>query len=647
MESFARIIFCTIAVMFFSFSCSEEEETTVEYPLESLKVNEVKITGGFWEPVIKISRENTLPHILNFCETTGRIENFKRAAGLSSGPHIGERYNDTDLFKTIEGASYHLMHDRNDTLETYIDSLIRFIVLAQEEDGYLYTPRTINPDTDVPGAGRSRWEDVWISHELYNAGHLYEAAVAYFEATGKKALLDVALKNANLVISIFNDEGLQLAPGHQEIEIGLVKLFKVSGEKKYLDQAMFFLDQRGKPVDREPVPRGTRFEIYNEPSYLQYHLPVRQQKELMGHAVRAMYMCSGMSDAGVYSGDTSLINTAGDLWDDMVSSKLYITGGIGASSRGEAFSEPYDLPNATAYCETCAAAGSLFWNLRMFNLTASTKYLDVLETVLYNGFLSGVSLDGKKFFYPNPLESNGKYERSEWFGVACCPGNVARVIPSLNQYVYSKNENTLFVNLYIESEAEASFYGNKFQFRQETNFPRDGKVRLIVSPEKPARLKISFRIPGWSTESFLPGELYKYLEKNNHNRVEVRVNGKKVKYGYISYVILDRKWRKGDIIEFELPMETRLVVADERVESDHGKAALVRGPIVYAFESVDNPGNVFDLELSKDMQFTVEFRDDLLNGVTILKSEDLQAIPYYSWANRGLSEMSIWLPLKD
>jgi hypothetical protein len=273
--------------------------------------------------------------------------------------------------------------------------------------------------------------------------------------------------------------------------------------------------------------------------------------------------------------------------------------------------------------------------------------MDVLETVLYNGFLSGVSLNGKKFFYPNPLESHGKYERSEWFGVACCPGNVARVIPSISRYVYSKNENTLFVNLYIESKAETSFYGNKFIFQQETNYPWDGKVRMIVSPEKPARLKISFRIPEWETDSFLPGGLYKYLNKNKQPRTEVLVNGKRVKYGYRSYVVLDRRWKKGDVIEFEFPMETRMVTADERVESDRGKVALVRGPLVYAAESTDNPGDIFEIELSKDRTYTDEFIDDLLGGITVIKSGDFQAIPYYSWANRGLSEMRVWLPLKD
>jgi len=425
----------TVGTLLLFSSCKGPTvQESLGYPAEPLPLSEVEITGGFWAPIMETSRKNTLPHILKFCEESGRIENFSVAGGLSSGKHRGERYNDTDVFKTIEGAAYHLQHKKNDTLERFIDSLITLIAAAQEDDGYLYTPRTIDPETNVPGAGRTRWEDVWISHELYNAGHLYEAAVAWYEATGKRELLDVALRNAGLVISVFNENGLQLAPGHPEIEIGLVKLFNLTGERKYLEQARFFLDQRGKEVDREPVPAGTRFDIYNEPSYLQYHLPVREQKEAVGHAVRAMYLYSGMTDVGWYCNDTALMDRVVDLWNDMISSKIYITGGVGASHRGESFSDPYVLPNETAYCETCAAAGSIFWNHRMFSLTTATKYMDVLETTLYNGFLSGVSLDGRRFFYPNPLESKGDYERSEWFDCACCPGNVARVIPSVPAY---------------------------------------------------------------------------------------------------------------------------------------------------------------------------------------------------------------------
>ncbi|MBN2698435.1 MAG: glycoside hydrolase family 127 protein [Bacteroidales bacterium] len=646
-DKIVRITAYSAGILSLLVSCGETVQESDGYPAEPLPLSEVSITGGFWAPILDTARMNTLPHILRFCEETGRIHNFAIAAGLSSGEHRGERYNDSDLFKAIEGSAYHLRNAEDKILESYIDSLIMLIAAAQEEDGYIYTPRTIDPETDVPGAGRKRWEDVWISHELYNAGHLYEAAVAYYEATGKRALLEVALKNAGLVKSVFNEDGLKLAPGHPEIEIGLVKLFNLTGDSVYLEQARFFLDQRGKEADREPVPAGTRFDIYNEPSYLQHHLPVREQKEAVGHAVRAMYLYSGMTDVGFYCSDTALMERTVDVWNDIVSSKMYITGGVGASHRGESFSDPYVLPNKTAYCETCAAAGNIFWNHRMFSRTTETKYLDVLETTLYNGLLSGVSLDGRRFFYPNPLESEGDYERSEWFGCACCPGNVARVIPSIPGYIYSKNDYTLFVNLFVESEATTSFYGKEFRIRQETNYPWDGKVRLTILNEKPVRIKIRIRIPGWwRSKGFLPGDLYPYTEYE-WERTTVYVNGRKAKYGFTSFVELDKKWKNGDVIEFEFPIKPKLVKADERVEADRGKMALVRGPLVYAAEGIDNGGTVQNIMLSEEQPFTDEFSPSLLNGITVIRSAEFMAIPYYAWANRGPTDMRVWMPLKD
>lgn len=615
------------------------------YLLEPLSLDEVSITGGFWAPVINTSREETLPHIFRFCEATGRVENFARAGGLAQGPHRGERYNDTDVYKAIEGASYHLQQAEDDSLVAYLDSLILLIASAQEKDGYLFTPRTIDPQTNVPGGGSARWEDVWISHELYNAGHLYEAAVAYYQATGKRSLLDVALKNAELVCTVFNQAGLQLAPGHQEIELGLVKLYRLTGERKFLEQALFFLDQRGKAVEREAEPAGGRFEIYNEPSYLQYHLPVREQQQAVGHAVRAMYMYAGMTDVGLLAEDTALVNRSMELWKDITASKLYLTGGVGASHRGEAFSSPYVLPNASAYCETCAAAGMLFWNHRLFSLTADPGYLDLLEVTLYNGFLSGVSKDGKKFFYPNPLESDGGYQRSDWFGVACCPGNIARVIPSIPAYIYSKTERSLHVNLFVESDARTSFDGTVFLIEQESDYPRSGRVSLKLSPEKAARLRVHIRIPGWTGDHFLPGGLYA-SQKGVESRLTLRVNGKAVTYQIEkNSLVIDRRWKKGDEVYLEFPMVPRLVRSDERVKDNLGKRAIVRGPVVYAVEAADNGGSLEGLQLSGTAGLSAAYDPELLGGCTVVDAGGIKAIPYYLWANRAVNEMRVWIPL--
>lgn len=623
-------------------SCTREIPLPAGYPIEGIPTGNVMIGGGFWGDILQTSRRETLPHCLEFCERTGRIENFARAAGLSEGPHQGERYNDSDVYKIIQGAACHLMGSRDPDLENQIDSIIGLIAGAQEADGYLYTSRTIDPGSNIPGSGKVRWADVWISHELYNAGHLYEAAVAYYEATGKRELLDVALKNAGLVISVFNEEGMLLAPGHQEIEIGLVKLYQATGERKYLDQALFFLDQRGRKVDREREPEGTRFEIYNEPSYLQYHLPVRQQREAVGHAVRAMYQYAGMTDVGILSGDTALLDAVKELWNDIVQSKIYLTGGIGASHRGEAFSSPFVLPNERAYCETCAAAGSILWNHRMFRLTGDTRYLDLLEITLYNGFLSGVSLDGRRFFYTNPLESNGRYQRSEWFGVACCPGNVARIIPSLPGLIYSRTEETLFVNLYIESRVDVVFSGTTFHVEQLTDYPWQGKIRLKVTPEKPAVLRIRFRVPGWVTDAFMPGGLYSYTDRNS-NEIHVSLNGERMDYSPGEAIVIERRWEAGDEIEIDFPMPVHTVRADARVEDDRGKRAVVRGPLVYAAEGIDHGGTVSDLRLSGDESW--DQMPGILNGVTLIRAGELTLIPYFTWANRGSSDMRVWIPL--
>ncbi|MFZ5942073.1 MAG: glycoside hydrolase family 127 protein [Bacteroidota bacterium] len=628
------------------YSCSGEPEETTGYPLKSLDLSEVKITGGLWATILQTSRTNTLPHELAFLENTGRLENFSRAAGTSEGPFTGERYNDSDVYKVLEGISYHLIHQPDEKLEHYADSVIRLIAAAQEADGYLYTPWIIHPDADLPGCGKARWQDVLISHELYNAGHLYEAAVAYYKATGKRELLDVAIRNADLVCSVFNTNGIKIAPGHQEIEIGLVKLAQATGEKSYLDQAQFFLDQRGGEMNRKTEPEGTRFEIYNERSYLQYHQPVREQAEAVGHAVRAMYMYSGMTDVGVLEGDTGLLNAVERLWKDMVSKKIYLTGGVGASERGEAFSGPYDLPNATAYCETCAACGNMFWNSRLFNMSSDPRYMDLLEVILYNGFLSGISYDGTRFFYPNPLESDGTVHRSEWFGVACCPTNVLRTVPEVAGFIYSKSDFDFYVNLFVESEAKTTVNNTPVKVSQVTNYPWEGKVLIKVDPEKPVRMKMHIRIPGWINGPFMPGKLYRY-KNNDRENVTVRLNGKDYAAQPGRLFEIDRKWKSGDVIELNFPMPVRQVIADENVKEDLHKAALTRGPVVYTFEGLDNGGSLSALRLSPGQEYNAIFDPGLLYGMTVIRAEGLQAIPYFAWDNRSPSPMKVWIPFKE
>jgi len=626
-------------------SCSDKKEEPAGYRLESLPLSEVEIKGGLWASIYETSEKNTLPHEIAFLESTGRTENFSRAAGISEGPFRGERYNDSDVYKVIEGISYHLMHKKDTGLEYYTDSIISLIAAAQEDNGYIYTLRTINPDAEIPGAGSGRWNDVLISHELYNAGHLYEAAVAYYLATGKRSLLDVAIKNADLVISLFNDQGIRLAPGHQEIEIGLVKLAGVTGDERYLEQARFFLDQRGGTFLRKKEEPGTRFEIYNEPSYMQYHLPVREQKEAVGHAVRAVYMYSGMTDVGVLTGDKELLNAVDRLWNNISEKKIYLTGGIGASGKGEAFGNAYELPNATAYCETCAAAGSVFWNSRLFNYSADPKYMDLLETILYNGFLSGISLDGTRFFYPNPLESDGTVHRSEWFGVACCPSNIMRTVPEVPSWIYSKGEDALYVNLFIESAVHTTIKGTELLLEQYTNYPWEGRVLLKINPEKEVRMNLNIRIPGWTGKSFIPGNLYQYRDKSN-SEVHVLLNGKEIKTRGRNMVSISKKWKAGDRVELEFTMPVHFAEANSGVSEDRDKLALVRGPLVYAFEGIDNEGDLDHLTLDESMELNAVFDPAAFNGATVIVGKGFKAIPYFLWDNRAPSKMKVWIPLK-
>lgn len=813
---------------------SMEKKRSRDYPIQPVPFTSVKITDSFWRPRLETNRRVTIPDILRKCEETGRIANLEKAAGRKKGAFEGKRYNDSDVFKIIEAAAYSLSLYRDPQLEKKMDELIDIIAEAQEPDGYLYAARTVDPKNPPPGAGPERWSLLVSSHELYNVGHLYEAAVAYYQATGKRKLLDVAIKNANLIASVFGPGKRRGYPGHQEIEIGLVKLYRVTGERKYLDLAKYFLEERGRLPWVKHFPPDSPFAIYNEDWYLQAHKPVVEQTEAVGHAVRATYMYSGMADVAALTGDRQLHNALARIWQNVVGRKLYLTGGIGAREEGEAFGADYELPNATAYCETCAAIGNVFWNYRMFLLEGDARYIDVLERTLYNGLISGVSLSGNLFFYSNPLEwdgktpfNQGKGGRQPWFEVACCPGNIARFLPSLPGYIYAVKDDEIYVNLLIQSEATINLNGEnnfgeaksfasnknsseimsrdnqtkdseavvrkeknvsgsqeefgeasshletrnqyqpkekevikdlsegkgldrsqdssvtKINLTQITRYPWEGKIKIIVNPEKPAEFAVKIRIPGWALGHPVPSDLYQYVnlgavKKNEENKeaihdadvnslnleslgssdtenkelyeakktikgqkaevseksrneskaatqaqnltqgqkligikiqnkdlyqkengnfpevIKIRLNGQEISWDPLflerGYYKIRRQWRKGDVIEIDLPMMVKKVVAHEKVKEDAGKVAIERGPIVYCFEAVDNGGKVLGRSIPEDMVFQPVYRPNLLGGVVLLQGENkrgekLVAIPYYAWNHRGPGEMSIWLPL--
>jgi len=620
-----------------------------DYPVRPVPFTAVRVEDPFWSPRLETNRHVTIPYAFRRCEETGRIDNFAKAARLMPGPFRGIRYDDSDVFKVIEGAAYALALEPDPELDRYLDELIAKIAGAQEEDGYLYTARTIDPENLPPLCGPTRWSYLAQSHELYNLGHLYEAAVAHHLATGKRTLLDVALKSAALVTREFGPHARHDVPGHQEIEIGLCKLYRLTGHEGYLRLAHFFLDQRGRP---EGHP------LYGE--YSQDHRPVTEQDRPVGHAVRAAYMYCGMADVAALTGDPAFARAIDRIWDNMVGRRMYITGGIGARHGGEAFGDDYELPNASAYAETCAAIANALWNHRMFLWHGDGKYIDVLERVLYNGFLAGVALEGDRFFYVNPLAAYGNARRQPWFDCACCPTNVARFMPSIPGYVYAVRDDSVYINLFVSSVARVSVAGQTVTFRQQTKYPWDGLVRITVEPETPADFCVRVRVPGWARGAPVPSDLYRYMD-DQCEPVRVTVNGQpwigELDRGYAPLI---RRWQRGDRIELELPLAVRRVAAHSAVQACVGRVALERGPIVYCVEAVDNQGHVHDLVLPADSPLTAEHRPDLLGGVTVLRGPaqvvrqdengtrrmtecELVAVPYYAWGHRAPGAMAVWL----
>ncbi len=640
------------------------EEAVRDYPIQPVDFASVRLEDEFWAPRLEINRTITIPYLFRMDEETGRADNFRIAAGLKKGKHTGKRYNDSDVFKAMEAAAYTLRIHPDSNLREKLDELVAIIARAQEPDGYIFTTRTIDPGNPAPGSGRERWSNLRVSHELYNVGHMYEAAVAHFAATGERTFLDIAVKNADLLVRTFGTGKRRAFPGHQEIEIGLCKLYRVTGNEQYLDLARFFLDERGRYHGGETYPADSPFAIYNSEEYLQNHRPVLDQAEAVGHAVRATYMYSGMADVAALGGFPEYAAASERLWESVAGKKLYLTGGIGSSGEYEAFGADYELPNARAYAETCASIGNALWNQRLFQLQGDGKYIDILERIIYNGVISGVSLGGDRFFYQNPLESKGGYERSAWFEVACCPANIARFLPTLPGYIYATGKDTLYINLFVAGSSRFDVGGRPVELIQETKYPWEGTVRILVNPRPARKFTIVLRIPGWAQGRPVPTDLYRFLD-TNEQPVRLWINRKpvelKVEDGYIR---LNRKWRSNDLIELILPMPNRRIIADERVAEDASRVALQRGPIVFCAEGVDNGGRVLNLVLPDEAELEYWQRPDLLGGVAILTAKaeavemnaegkitsraahDLMMVPYFAWANRGPGEMAVWLPRK-
>lgn len=625
-----------------------------DYPITPVPFSKVIIEDDFWLPKIRTNHDVTIPIAIQKSRETGRIDNFKIAGGLQEGQFCSQYpFDDSDVYKIIEAASYSLQTFPDAKLEANIDSLIYFIGEAQEDDGYLYTTRTIGKNVHE-WAGSKRWEMVHeLSHELYNLGHMYEAAVAHYTATGKRSLLDIAIKSADLVCQEFGEGEGQIAdvPGHQEIEIGLVKLYRATNDERYLNQAKFFLDIRG------------RQGVGNPKKYDQSHIPVTQQSEAVGHAVRGAYMWTAMADIAAITGDVAYMEAIDRIWHDVVDGKYYINGGIGATNHGEAFGESYQLPNMSAYCETCAAVGNAFWNHRMFLMTGDSKFIDVLERSMYNNILDGVSQSGDHFFYPNPLASYGQHERQEWFGCACCPPNVARFLPSMPGYIYAQQDTDVYVNLYISSETTFDVAGKSLNIMQESGFPFEGNVKLTVTAKDPVGVKLKLRVPGYVMDRPVPSDLYSYVGPKSEP-FKMRINGRPFPYTIDEkgYVNVEHVWKNLNSIQLDFPFDVKKVKANDMVTADTGRVAIERGPILYCAEWPDNPyEKVLSLVLDESEPLS-EKRSNVLGGtyiikgkakmaaakldgsVMISKSNALTLIPYHLWNNRGAGEMTVWLP---
>ncbi len=595
--------------------------------LLSPPLQKVEVRGPFWTPRLETNASATLGACLHQCEITSRIRNFAVAAGLVQGKHEGYFFNDSDVYKVLEGGAYVLARHPDSPYRKEMEGIIDLVGAAQERDGYLNTyVQLVKPG--------GRWKNVQYGHELYCAGHLFEAGDAWFRATGEVKLLGISERFARYIRSVFGARGRHDPPGHEEIELALFKLWKLTGKKGYFDLARFFLEQRGRPEGHK---------LYGQ--YAQDTVPIRELREVHGHAVRAMYLFCGMTDLYAATGDPALEKALDALWEDLTRRKMYVTGGIGSSGGNEGFTRPYDLPNDAAYCESCAAIGLALWAERMFKVTGEARYLDVLERVLYNGLLSGVSWSGDKFFYRNPLASRGDIHRRYWYACACCPPNLLRYIASIPSRIYARRGDSLYVALYASSAAEIPLAGGPVKISQDTRYPWDGKVTVRVEPEKEDSVfELLLRVPAWCGGG-----------------ARFTLDGKPVsppvRKGFASF---KRKWKRGDTVEAVFPMEIRRVHADPRVRADRGRTALARGPVVYCFEAVDNGGRARNLVLPPGAPLSARFDRDLFGGTVVIEGPGkavaeekgerklvparLRAIPYSLWDNRAPGEMVVWIP---
>ena len=647
---FSPVLFiCFFLIIGCSDQVGKTEDVLSDYPFEPVDIRNVKLTDEFWLPIVERVQDKTIEFALEKCRQEGRFDNFLIAGGKMSGEVKGYMpFDDTDVYKIIEGASNSLISSPNKELEVLLDSLISIIQTGQEDDGYLTTWRTINP-ADPPAewvkvVEGKRWESLEASHELYNAGHLFEAAAVHYQATGKRNFLDIAINNADLMVQTFGPGKIETVPGHQIIETGLIKLYRITKNKEYLELARYFLDGRG-----DDSKGRTLFGPYS-----QDHLPVTKQDEVVGHAVRAVYMYAGMTDIAAIYQDSAYATAVDKLWNNMVSKKMYITGGIGSRHEGESFGDNYELPNKTAYNETCASIGDVYWNHRLFMLYGEKKYYDIIERTLYNGLISGLSLDGEQFFYPNALESDGVYKfnrgactRQSWFDCSCCPSNLIRFIPAVQGLIYAKKENELYVNLFVGSEADIDLNGNLVKVSQSTNYPWDGKVTITVESDNESEMALKIRVPGWAKGEVLPGNLYEYLNKED-SPITLEMNGEAIAAAAPDgYITINRKWTGTHTITVVFPTEIRKVKTNNLVAENQGKVSLEYGPIVYAVEAIDNPDNFDAIGVSDELAFNVQWNPSLLKGVNIIEAKGekggFKAIPYYAWSNRGINKMKVWL----
>lgn len=638
-----------LAIAFLSVNSIHSAAQTFQ-PLRPVGYDKVVIHDAFWKPKIEKVATVTLPVCV---EQTGirtpRIRNFEKVARHQGEKHEGIYFDDSDVYKALEAIAYSLKNHPDKSLESTADAWIDKIAAAQQPDGYLNTYYTLS------GLDK-RWTDM-EKHEDYCAGHLIEAGVAYYYTTGKRKLLDVAIRFADHIDNTFRKQDRHWVSGHQEIELALVKLYHATNDKKYLELSDWFLQQRGHGYGK-----GVIWDQWKNPDYCQDGVPVKDQKEITGHAVRAMYLYTGAADVATATNDPGYLKSMSTVWEDVVYRNMYITGGIGSSGKNEGFTSDYDLPNEDAYCETCASVGMVFWNQRMNLLTGESKYIDVLERSLYNGALDGLSQTGDRFFYGNPLTSTGGYSRSEWFGTACCPSNISRLVASLGDYVYTTSGNSVYVNLFVASTTTVPFREGNMEISQQSNYPWEGSIKITMSPDKKMKKSLRIRIPGWAKNSPVPGETYSYLNVSTDS-IQLTINGKANAYRMEKgYAVVERSWKKGDVVELSLPMDVKRVVASEDVKNDIGQVALERGPLVYCIEHPDNGGKILNIILPDNSTSTASFHPGLLGGVVTIEStaavvqptadgsgvetitRKITSIPYYTWANRGEGEMRVWIP---